>query len=604
MLVNFRPSESRVLTRRPDISISEWSEQNVVIKKSSMPGPFRNRVQPFLAGIMDAFGTPSVREVVLCKGVQTGGTTAAYNCLFHESEASSDTALLVMADEKTVKGRMKQHVIPTYQDSDTLRVLLSSNLDDTSLYSIRLAHGFNIKTGWGTSTASLASDPCRVVILDEIDKYQSRQNIEEAKDRTTTYRRAGTSKVFALSTPGLEDGPVWQELNSCDEIRDYHVICPSCGVRQTMEWEFFRWPEGASHKAIRRRMLAWYQCPHCDAKWGDSERDMAVTAGEWIPRVAAVRATKIGFHLPSWLSSFVMISDVVAERLEADELAKLGDDAKLHHWTNNRAAMPYKRAVTGQIEEAHVLKFRSDLPRNLVPPDTARLALHVDTQQASFYYKVFAYGYAPEVKPHMIRHGIVPNFSDLEGLIAGTADDGKFTDHAGREFRIAGGLIDSGGTKRGYQKHSRTYEVYEWCSKNRVMIPIKGIPGRNGDILSYKEMATFPGTNKKIPGGLKRVNVRVDLFKDELERRLNCEPDDPQAMSYHSDIDEAYAKHYTGETKDENGDWQHSKRSQRIDYWDIDAYALAYREMIKLSVPKKEQTQAVRRVLSRGVRNE
>ena len=129
MRVELRSSERLVLRKRPDIPNSEWSEQNIVLKKTSMPGPFRNKVQPYLAGIMDIFGLPWVREVDLCKGVQTGGTTAAYNCLARESATSSDTALLAMADEKTVKGRMKNFVIPMYRDRDPLSELLSDDPD-------------------------------------------------------------------------------------------------------------------------------------------------------------------------------------------------------------------------------------------------------------------------------------------------------------------------------------------------------------------------------------------------------------------------------------------------------------------------------------------
>jgi phage terminase large subunit GpA-like protein len=178
-----------------------------------------------------------------------------------------------------------------------------------------------------------------------------------------------------------------------------------------------------------------------------------------------------------------------------------------------------------------------------------------------------------------------------------------YSDHTGKEFRISGGLIDSGGTRRGYQKHSRTTEVYEWCSKNRVMIPIKGLPGRNGEMVSYKIVATFPNSNRPIPGGLKRANLRVDFFKDELENKLARQPDDPGALSYHAGIDETFAKHFTTERKDENGDWQHDKAKGRNDYFDCNTYALALREMWKLRIPRKEQPASGRRVLSKGVQN-
>jgi len=115
------------------------------------------------------------------------------------------------------------------------------------------------------------------------------------------------------------------------------------------------------------------------------------------------------------------------------------------------------------------------------------------------------------------------------------------------------------------------------------MMPIKGMHGRNGEIIGYKTIATYPGTNKAIPGGLTRANLRVDFFKDDLERILGMEPDDTGALSFHCDIKETFAKHYTTETKDAAGEWTHNKSKGRNDYFDCTVYALALREMVKLS---------------------
>jgi terminase, large subunit len=120
--------------------------------------------------------------------------------------------------------------------------------------------------------------------------------------------------------------------------------------------------------------------------------------------------------------------------------------------------------------------------------------------------------------------------------------------------------------------------------------------------VTYKEIETFPGTNKKVPGGLKRANLRVDLFKDELERRLSIQPDDAGALSFHDGIDDKFAQHYTAETKDDHGDWQHN-RKHRNDYWDCTVYAVALLEMMKLRIPKKDTAPTARRVLSKGINN-
>jgi len=189
-------------------------------------------------------------------------------------------------------------------------------------------------------------------------------------------------------------------------------------------------------------------------------------------------------------------------------------------------------------------------------------------------------------------------FADIEGILYRES----FTDHTGAEFRISIGFIDSGGTRKGWQKHSRTVEIYEWCSRNRVMMPLKGVHGSAGEVMTFKTIQTYPGTNTPIPSGLVRANIRVSLFKDEMSRLLAKEPDEAGALSFHCEIDSTFAKHFTAETKNELGEWIHDRKI-RNDHFDCTGYALALREMIKGRIPsREEQSQPQgRRVRSSGI---
>jgi len=342
--------------------------------------------------------------------------------------------------------------------------------------------------------------------------------------------------------------------------------------------------------------LARYVCPHCGSLWDDLERNQAVRNGQWktpggatMAKTMGARPRSAGFHITGIICPDISLSDIAAEIIRA----RTGEEAAEKRLYNSFLGLPWKPAQRAAVTEAALLRFRSELPRNLVPPDTAAVWLLVDTQQDSFYYQLWSCSYAPEMHLHLINHGILKEFMDLEGMLKTTWED-----HEGKQYRISSGLIDSGGTRRGWQKHSRTMEVYEWCSRNRLMIPHKGMHGRTGNLISYKTIATWPGSNKAIPGGLTKANLRVDQFKDELERLLTLDPESPSALSLHCDVDEAFAKHYTAERKDEHGDWQHDKKHGRNDYFDCTVYALALREMLKLRPemrrPSQKQQQAAR----------
>jgi len=595
MRIELRSSERLVLRKQPDIPNSEWSERNIYLKKSSMPGPFRNKVQPYLAGIMDLFGLPWVRELDLCKGVQTGGTTAAYNCLSRESATSSDMALLAMADEKTVKGRMKNFVIPMYQDSETLRDFLSDNPDDTGIYGINLKNGFNIKAGWGTSVASLASDPCRVVVLDEIDKYSSRENIEEAKDRASTY--PDTSKIFALSTPGEEDGPICEEIRTCDVVYDFHVECPDCGVRQIMVWEFFRWPkqlalvgEGGSldYRHIRRLKLATYQCPHCDKHWDDNKRNLAVAKGAehsgdgavkgWIPREKVDRPAKIGLVLPSWLSRFVSLSAVVAEYLEAEESEKSGDSAKMNHWQNNRAAEPVKK-VKQERKETQILALRDDRPEGLVPSvPIAAITCVADMQKRGFWYKITAWGYGLEQESWNLKAGFVDSWEALRLVMF----ESQFKDVNGNAYVVTLRGMDSGGGEGEHQDLSRTAEAYLFAAANPGVVLFKGRQ-RMSRQYNVTDLDRIPGTNKPLPGSAKLYTVHSTFFKDKLAGKLRVNTTDPGAWHLHAETDEDFARQMCSESKNDQGLYECPKGKDNH-LWDCSYMELALVEIAQVKI--------------------
>ena len=77
----FSRAERRVLRKRPRIPISQWAERHRWVRVSSREGQWSNATTPYLAGVMDGIGFPSVRDATICATPQSGKTEAVYNCL-------------------------------------------------------------------------------------------------------------------------------------------------------------------------------------------------------------------------------------------------------------------------------------------------------------------------------------------------------------------------------------------------------------------------------------------------------------------------------------------------------------------------------------------
>lgn len=406
----FFPAERQVFEKKEELKLSEHTEKHRVVIKSSKPGPWKNENNPALKGIMDLMEF-SKKLFVLVKCVQGGGSEAAHNYVYKKMSTSRHNALLVMESERKTARTMKQRFIPAVKASPKLAEKLSDNPDDTTNYSITLRTGFNINIGWSNSAAALASDPYETVVLDEIDKYKSSLNIEEAKDRITTYGETG--KGIILSTPGHENGPIMQEYKTCEAHYDFHAVCPDCRQDQKMNFQNITWPDKDKafkddkerHRVaniIERDKTARYKCEHCGSMWNDYARDQALILGSqnnlnsingWKPREEVnKRPVSIGVKFPSWLSPFKSLSTISARWLRAQ-----GNIAKLQKWYNNEAAEPFSEELTGKTIKEDVLYAR----RHIYGPEDAKwqipmpgcvLTCFVDVQSNRLDLETIAWG--------------------------------------------------------------------------------------------------------------------------------------------------------------------------------------------------------------------
>jgi len=256
-------------------------------------------VTPYLAGIMDASFYPSVQTIILCKAPQVGGSESVNNCIGYIIDRDPGPVLVIYPDELTAKENSRDRIQPMIKASPRLRQYMTSVEDDTSILRINLTH-MPIYMAWARSAARLANKPIRYVIFDEVDKYVDTAGKHEAdpislgEARTITYRH--NRKIWKISTPTVDTGNIWRALTTeAQVIFDYHVTCPFCGHHHKMDFNHIKWAhktepdmDGKCHSEdpalIEADKLAWYECPGCEGRWTDYDRDRAVRAGVWRDR--------------------------------------------------------------------------------------------------------------------------------------------------------------------------------------------------------------------------------------------------------------------------------------------------------------------------------
>jgi phage terminase large subunit GpA-like protein len=368
----------------------------------------------------------------------------------------------------------------------------------------------------------------------------------------TTFRPV--SKFWKISTPTLESGNIWKELNNNTHvIFDYYVRCPLCGQDQLMEFTGIKWEggAGADPKVIKSDNLAWYECKHCNGKWDDDLRNRAVRAGDWLAREKNIsiktymkmfRPANIGFHISAWISFFVSLSECAAAFIEGQN-----DLLKLQDFQNSYCGLPWKSRVENK-SEANVLKHRIDLSAGVVPEDAVALTCGIDVQKSGFWFVVRAW--TRDLSSHLVQYGYLSSWEDVERLVFKTRYpiQGKSEDQTMGIWRAS---MDTGGGKTADNEWSRTEEIYHWIRKNGrgVVHGIKGADKPQIKRVNPRVIDKMARGNRPIPGGLTLYFLDVNQFKDLFHWRLDREEGETQYMTLNSDTGVDYAQQILAEEK-------------------------------------------------------
>ena len=578
--------ERLALRKKQRIRPSTWAERHRIVTETAYKGPWKNELTPYLAGVMDASFFPSVQEIYLCKVPQSGGSEACNNCLGYIIDRQPGPAMVVYPDEETAKENSRDRIQPMIKNSPRLARYLTGKEDDLAQKRISLA-GMTIYFAWASSVARLANKPICYAIGDEVDKYVMGKReagpLNLLRARLTTFRLK--RKLWLVSSPSTEDGPIWQALtNEAEVIFDYEVRCPYCGLYQVMEFDQIKWEKGPngehpSPTDMENKHLAWYECRGCSARWSDVERDRAARAGRWVSRKSGdelfsylrkYRPGRIGFHLPAWPVHFISLSESAAAFLRG-----LKDFDALKHFYNAFKAEPWKKVVMSADEDL-VLSARTDLSPLIVPEDAIGLTCGIDMQLNGFWFGVRAW--ARDMTSWLIQYGFLASWDEVEMLLfdmSWPCADEK------RRFFLSSIALDTGGGQK-YENLSMTEEAYwhirEYRARGARIFGVKGASRPLELRMKVGQPIDRTPSGKPLPGGIRIVQIDSSKMKDLFFWRLKQAREGLSQAAYtHNEIDRDYIMQVTAEEKrkDQKGHekWVPKRKANHL--LDVEVYCHA-----------------------------
>jgi len=575
------------------VTPTEWAETHRVLppKTSAEPGKYRVSRTPYARGVADAV-IGGAEEIVFVAGTQIGKTTIEETLLGYWIDEDPGPCLIVKPTQQACRDYVAERIRPMLDASPRLRRHRLDNKDADTLDKIEL-DSMTIYFGWAGSPQSLASRPCRYVLVDEVDKFPAFSGREAdpvslARERTATFGHR--RRVILTSTPTTRDGAIWRAFEACGDKRRFHVPCPHCGTYQLLTWPQVRWPKLNETSRIKRAdtieqdRLAWYECsnPQCRGRIEDSHKPRMLDAGTWASEGQSVNnaghvsgerpvGKKIGLHLNSLYSPWRRFADMAAEWIRAD-----GDLAATMNFRNARLAEPFEVQVSRR--EPSAIEKKEQWARTLGQAGQARVApswsvlllATCDVQKDHCYYSVSAWGY--ELKSKRLLVGVAATLDEVYRQVF--APDFPFVSDSGVPVAVNLLVVDSG-----YRKD----EVTEFAQRDPRRVHLsRGLPTYFGPIAHQKiERAS----------GVVVWNINTMQSKDTLDRLIG----DPQADRWqvYAGIPEDFFRQMTAEHKVVNPqtrqmEWREKSSGAANHYWDTEAVACAVASAMGAAAPAPE----------------
>lgn len=541
-------ADYRAAWRQPErMTPRQWAERFRVLsrRQSSRPGRWSTEAAPALAGLMDLCGMPQVRRLNVMKSAQVGASEALRNVIAYMAEREPDPVLLNLPDETRGRRIFGDRILPLFEDTDRLKALTTDAGRDQTLTHVLLSNGFTLRLAWSGSASSLASDPIRLVINDEVDKFAAWAGAEAdpislAEARTITY---ANSLVVNSSTPTTRHGMIFRLYEASPVKLAFHVPCPHCGHVQTLRFDRLKWEkrDDVEDRAQRAALLlqagaAWYECERCPARIVEHHRAPMLMAGYWGDAADTFRLyvdgrtvrrlpdeAEVGIHL-SCLHSLAARQSFAG--IAAEFVRSAGDPMRMQNFKNAWLGEVFEERVAATRSEGIRAKVPLAPPPFVVPAWATAIVATADTQLDHFWFTIRAWGF--DYRSTLLHYGIVTTFDELYRV----AFDTTFRNEAGADMPATASslLIDSGG--------NRTDEVYQFAMNDPGRIwPTKGAAGR----------MQRPWTPTRLASGVTLRMVDVGYFKDMLHRLIHHA--DPTRWLPHREVDEDYCRQLASEHK-------------------------------------------------------
>lgn len=545
---------------------------------SNEPGKYHLDRAPYQQEVLDAIWDPKTERITLIWGSQLGKTLILKIILGYYMDQEPSPILYVMPTLPLARTFSKRRITPMLRDVAPLRgKVKEARAKDSTNNALEKTFPGGVLTIVGAkSAASLSSNPIRIVLGDERDKWDvsagdSGDPFALAVQRTQNF---DNRKIVDLGTPGVKDISSLEDSWELSDQRRLHVPCPKCGEYQTLKFGSLKWAKDGEGRVKE----CWYECEKCKHKITETDKPVLLKNGRWIA-VFPGREHR-GYILSGLYSPWLTWKKLAqkwtdAKRSNNPEILKqVINEILCEWWDDKQASAPPTHELAKKIENYTV-----------VPTRAAVLTAAVDVQDNRLEYLVVGWGESEE-KWH-IHHDIIPGKPTQESTWAALDKElaKTYAHESGVNLSILRVCVDSS---------AWTEHVYRYCKirQARGVYAVKGIAGPE------------PIISKPRPQGRQKILLfrpGVDTLKAIIYQQLQIPKPDgvpcPGYIHFNRECDEDYFKSLTSEKlvlRKGRHKWEKFRANEILDLWNYN-YA-AYKvlnpdiESVMRTIEKKAET--------------
>jgi phage terminase large subunit GpA-like protein len=556
--------------RAPD----EWADAcRVLPPTAAEPGPFRTARTPYTIEPQRAMTEPTVEGVVVILPSQAGKTDATLSIIGHRADDDPTPILYVGPTRDFVENEFSPRAVTLLQSTPALwaKVAHGKKQKKTRL----LISGTELRMAWAGSPKQLVGFSCGLAIFDERDQADADLRsqgdpLEMVRARGRTYPgfrwivtstiTNGSVETFVHPETGLEH---WKPVEDKDDLQsptwklwqdgtrhEWAWPCLECGEYFVPRFKLLRWPDGA--EPDEAAVLAWVECPRCEARLTDRdrprmlERGRYVSPGQHVERDGTVVGEGVRSSVRTYWCSGLAAAWASFGGLARDWLAAVrsGEPGRVQGVLNLGFAELY--SIRAEAPDwRRVLELRGGYEQGVVPPGVLALVSFVDVQKDRLVWEVRGFGYRMEA--WLIAFGEIHGATDLDQVWSDLERDVLRKPWGAEQEMLRAMLVDSG-YRPGDKFKRPDNKIYEFARRfPNVVRATKGHEA--GDKPFWASTIDVSVNGRVIPGGLQLWHLDTDFFKSFVVAKLSPPEGQPSTWHLPIDVTDDYCQQVTAEVR-------------------------------------------------------